>query len=231
MESFWDARAREDAYYFVDTRLEYGNPDEKAFWSGGEAALDQLLDVLGAEIEPQHRVVDLGCGIGRLTRALAGRAEDVVGIDVSGEMLARARELNSHLSNVEWLQGDGRSLAPVADSSVDVCVSHVVFRHIPDPAISLGYVREIGRVLRPGGFAVIEFSNDPHEHEAPVRRPWTAIVARFRRAPRVGGNAAWVGSYIDLADLRDAAGSAGLHMDRVAGEGTQYCAALLRAPG
>lgn len=228
MKAFWDARAREDPYWYVDTRLEYGSPDEEAFWSGGEAAVQTLLDLAGVEIEPHHRVVDLGCGIGRLTRALAARAESVVGIDVSGEMLTRARQLNAHLTNVEWVHGDGETLQPVPDGSADVCVSHVVLRHIPDPAISLGYVREIGRVLRPGGFAVLEFSNDPREHEAPRTRPWTRLVARLRGAPRLAGDAEWIGSYIDLGDLRATAGSADLAVSAVTGEGTQYCVTLLR---
>src|SRR3954451_7647795 len=71
MERLWDARAREDAFWFVDSRLTYGSPDEPAFWSGGEASLERLLAVLGAQIEPEMTVVDLGCGVGRLTRPLA----------------------------------------------------------------------------------------------------------------------------------------------------------------
>src|SRR4051812_44626656 len=134
MERSWDARAREDAFWFVDSRLEYGAPDEEAFWAGGEEALAGLLGVLGAKLEPGLVVVDIGCGLGRLTRPLAADAARVIAIDVSNEMLARARELNPQLDNVEWIHGDGASLRPVEDASVDACVSHVVFRHIPDPA-------------------------------------------------------------------------------------------------
>ena len=36
MAAFWDARAREDAFFFVDDRLDYGSPDEERFWTGGE---------------------------------------------------------------------------------------------------------------------------------------------------------------------------------------------------
>src|SRR5207253_180258 len=81
--------------------------------------------------------------VGRLTRARAGRAAEIVAVDVSEEMLARAREHNAHLSNVRWIHGDGTSLRPLADGSVDACVSVVVFQHIPDPAVTLGYVREM----------------------------------------------------------------------------------------
>ena len=91
MERFWDARAREDAFWFVDSRLEYGAADEEALWRGGEEALELLLDALGARIGPGDVVVDIGCGVGRLTRPLAHVAGRVVAIDVSSEMLARAR--------------------------------------------------------------------------------------------------------------------------------------------
>src|SRR3954447_5995377 len=151
---FWDARAAEDAMFFVDSRLDYGHPDEQAFWSGGERDLDALLATVGAAIRPGASVVDIGCGIGRLSRAIAARAADVRGIDVSPRMIELARRYNDSLANVTWVVGDGVSLAGIDSASAEVCISHVVFQHIPDPAVTLGYVREIGRVLRPGGWAV-----------------------------------------------------------------------------
>jgi SAM-dependent methyltransferase len=229
MERFWDARAREDAYYFVDSRLEYRSPDEEAFWAGGEEALDKLLGVLEAPpIEADDVVVDIGCGIGRLTRPLAGRASRVFALDVSSEMIERARRLNEHLDNVEWLHGDGESLQPIPDASVDACVSHVVFRHIPDPAITLRYVLEMGRVLRPGAFAAFEFSNksEPHVHRSSGR--YLRLRGLVGRAPRGVTDSAWVGSHVELEDLRRVAAQAGLRLERVRGEGTDFCAVLLR---
>ena len=229
MERFWDARAREDALWYVDSRLEYGDGDEEAFWAGGEEALERLFEALGARPEPGAVIVDVGCGVGRLTRPLARGAERVYGIDVSSEMLDRARELNDAHGNIEWLHGDGESLRPVEDASVDVCVSHVVFRHIPDPQVTLGYVSEIGRVLRPGGFAAIEFSNDPEPHRRrPLRDAKTKLAAAVGRKPRGIADAEWLGSYLDLADLRRTAEEAGMSVGTVVGQGTEYCAALLR---
>jgi SAM-dependent methyltransferase len=227
MERFWDARAREDAYYFVDSRLTYGSPDEDAFWAGGEEALDKLLGELGARIEPNHVVVDIGCGLGRLTRPLSRRADRVIGLDVSREMIERARKLNDDLDNVEWVHGDGESLRPIVDDDVDVCISHVVFRHIPDPAITLGYVAEMGRVLRPGGFAAFELSNrpEPHVHRTSGRFP--RVAALVGRAPRGIRDEAWVGSCVDLGDLRATADRAHLEVERVSGEGTELCAVHL----
>src|SRR6201995_2413168 len=103
MEQFWDARAREDAFYFVDSRLRYHAPDEEAFWAGGEAALAALLGGLKTDIPRGAVVLDLGCGLGRLTRPLARDAARVIALDISREMLTRAEELNAELGNVEWV--------------------------------------------------------------------------------------------------------------------------------
>jgi SAM-dependent methyltransferase len=228
MEQFWDAKAREDAFYFVDSRLRYHAPDEAAFWAGGEQALQALLGALEVQLPPGLVIVDIGCGLGRLTRPLARDAARVIAIDVSGEMLAQARQLNPSLTNVEWLHGDGESLRPVPDCSADVCISHVVFRHIPDPAITLGYVREMGRVLKPGGFAAFEFSNDPTVHDGHHRSLRGRLAAAAGRAPRDAGNEAWLGSAVDLDAMRTAAAEAAMTVVRTAGDGTEFCAALLR---
>ena len=213
MRRFWDERADDDPFYFVDNRLEYGNPDTERFWAEGETDLETLLRSVGARIDPSDRVVEIGCGIGRLTRAIAARAAEVWALDVSGRMLELARHHNPGLDNVHWLHGDGITLAGIDDSVADACVSHVVFQHIPDPAITLGYVLEIGRTLRPGGWAAFQVSNDPAIHE-----------------PRPDGpaDAAWLGSPIDLADLRRAADEGGMDLERIVGEGTQFCIVLAR---
>lgn len=220
MRRFWDARAREDALFFVDNRLEYGSADAERFWRDGERDLARLLDLLDAAVEPDDVVLDLGCGVGRLTRPLAERARRVVAVDVSAEMLARARDHHGDLDNVEWRLGDGTSLAGIADGSVDAVVCHVVLQHIPDPAVTLGYVVEMGRVLRPGGWAAFQLSTDPSVHR---RRWWPPRLRgpRGQRAPE------WVGSAVDVDALRATAAEAGLDLERVEGAGTQFT--LVRA--
>lgn len=230
MGPFWDRRASENAYFFVDNRVDYRDPDMEAFWRGGRENLDALLGSVGATIAPADRVVEIGCGVGRLTRVIAERAADVRALDVSERMLEVAREENRSLANVEWIKGDGESLAGVEDSSADACVSHVVFQHIPDPAITLGYAREIGRVLRPGGWAAFQVSNDPSIHRP--RTGMSAIVGRLRalvgRAPGGQADPAWLGSAVELDDLRAAVRDGGMEVERVVGEATQFCLVLTR---
>jgi SAM-dependent methyltransferase len=226
-ERFWDERAREQALFFVDNTLDYANPDLERFWEGGEEAVRRFMDELGVVVRDTDELVEIGCGVGRLTRPLAARAAHVTAIDVSGEMLARARELNPELDNVEWLHGDGRSLAGVGDASADGCVSHVVFQHLPEPELTLGYVREMSRVLRPGGWAAFGVSTDPAVHRPRRRAAWR-LAALARRGPRGQEHPAWLGSAVSVDELRTEATAAGMRIERLLYPDTQFTLVLGR---
>ncbi len=228
MAAFWNDRAREDAFFFVDDRLDYGSPDLERFWAGGPEAVDLVLGQLGdPPIAPTDTVLDLGCGIGRLTRALAARAGQVIGLDVSAEMLLQAHAFNPALHNVDWRLGDGTSLSGIDDAGIDAAFSLVVFQHIPDPEITLGYVSELGRVLRPGGWAALQLSTDPAVHERTVPAA-DRLKARLGRAPRGQDDPHWLGSAVSLDALDATALQAGLELERIEHAGTQFCLVLAR---
>jgi SAM-dependent methyltransferase len=223
-ERYWDARARENALFFVDNELDYDDPDTEGFWRRGEDVVDRMLDSVGLAVQPGDAVVDIGCGVGRLTRVLAARARRVYGLDVSQQMLELARGHNADLRNVEWLHGDGESLGVLGDSSVDGCFSHVVFQHIPDSRITLNYVREMGRVLRPGGWALFQVSTDPSVH-----RRGGGIRSRVRAM--LGSqpdDRAWWGSAVQVPALRAAASQSGLAVERLLDGGSQFTTVLAR---
>jgi N-acetylglucosaminyl-diphospho-decaprenol L-rhamnosyltransferase len=226
MRRFWNERAHEDAFYFVDTRQPYKATEPDRFWEA-EELVDYVLGGLGVGVGSRDVVVEIGCGLGRITRVLAARARHVVALDVSDEMLARARRHNPGLDNVEWVLGDGLSLDPVADGSIDACVSVVVLQHVPDPAITLGYVRDLGRALRPGGWAALQVSDDPGIHR-PRQRARQRLLAAAGRAPGGQRHPAWLGSRADLDAIAATANQSGLELERVWGRGTQYCQLLLR---
>ncbi|MDX6699273.1 MAG: hypothetical protein QOE65_2670 [Solirubrobacteraceae bacterium] len=228
MQRFWDERARENPWYFVDNRQDYARPDPERFWAEGAHDLDYMFELLGVRPRGDEVVLDLGCGVGRLTRALAASTAEVVGMDVSQEMLARAAEHNSHLDNVRWVHGDGSSLRPLDDASVDACVSVVVFQHIPDPGITLGYLREMGRVLRPGGWAAFQVSTDPRIHESRRRPLRERLRALAGRSPRGQDDPRWRGSVVDLDDVRAACADGGMTVERVAAPNPQFCLVLAR---
>jgi ubiquinone/menaquinone biosynthesis C-methylase UbiE len=203
MAEFWERAAEQDALFHVDDRGRVGED----FWRGGEEVVETFERELGFSIAGD-RLVEIGCGVGRVTRVLAQRAAAVTAIDISTRMLALAREHNPELRDVEWLHGDGATLAGVPDASTDGVFSHVVFQHIPDPAITLGYVTEMGRVLRPDGWAAFQVSDDPKVH---------------RRRLRGIRHPAWRGSAVDLGALRETAEAVGLVVEAIAGPGTQFC--------
>jgi SAM-dependent methyltransferase len=226
-ERYWDERARENALYFVDNEIGYDDPDTDAFWRRGEQVVERMLGMVDLTIAPEETVVDIGCGVGRLTRSLAARAGQVYGLDVSREMLELAQRHNADLDNVRWLHGDGAGLAGVGDSSVDGCFSHVVFQHIPEPEITLDYVREMGRVLRPGGWALFQVSTDPSVHRKP-RRLRERARSLLGRDDAADDDRAWWGSAVDMHALRAAADEGGLEIEQTFDEGSQYTTVFAR---
>jgi len=100
-----------------------------------------------ANIGPGQRVLDVACGTGALTVAVAGRVSPggvVLGLDANTEMLAVARRKHA---DIEWHDGRAESL-PFADASFDVVVSQFGLMFFDDRVAAL---REMQRVLRPGG--------------------------------------------------------------------------------
>lgn len=100
-----------------------------------------------AAIAPDQRVLDVACGTGALTGAVAervGRGGAVVGLDPSEEMLAVARRKHAR---IEWREGRAEAL-PFADASFDAVVSQFGFMFFEDHRAAL---REMMRALRPGG--------------------------------------------------------------------------------
>jgi SAM-dependent methyltransferase len=98
------------------------------------------------------RVVEVGCGPGPVSRALASRPGiEVVGVDPSPLFIAKARELARDLPNLAFVEGDARAL-PFEDDSFDVLVFHTTLCHVPGPELALG---EALRVLRRDGVLAV----------------------------------------------------------------------------
>lgn len=236
MGAFWDAKARENPMYFIHSELDYRSTDEAEFWASGERSLEKTLAPFGLEIGPADRVVEIGCGIGRLTRPLARRARRVVGVDVSPGMVRKARQALADLDNVELLVGNGSDLSALPDGSADIVYSFIVFQHIPDPTITCNYVREIGRVLRTGGWTVFQVSERPEVHRpSPVDLGMRSALRRAAgRQPKGRTDPAWLGSAVPRPMLLQAICDGGLELRATVGDATQYCmvhAAKPPAPG
>lgn len=155
----WDELAELDPMWAVLSEPAYTGGEAVAqFFATGEGEVSGALDV-ARELElPERydRALDFGCGLGRLTRALAARFESVVGIDVSGRMLDAARRLNANVANAEFRLNPDADLRAFADASFDLVYSSIVLQHLATPADVEAYVGEFVRVLKPGGLAVFQ---------------------------------------------------------------------------
>jgi SAM-dependent methyltransferase len=121
--------------------------------------LDALLEA-GA-FQGTERVLDLGCGAGHTTIAVALRAAHVTGIDVTEEMLAEGRKQLERrgIGNVEFEQGDACALG-FGEASFDAVTCRFAAHHFPDAMAS---VREAARVLKPGGKYLLVDSLAPED--------------------------------------------------------------------
>jgi SAM-dependent methyltransferase len=108
-------------------------------------------------LAPTRRILQIGCGTGRLERALAPRVLEAHGVDVSGEMVRVAERRCAGLPNVHLRKTDGRDLSMFRDGAFDLVYSVDTFpflRHA-GPGLVESHVREAHRVLKPGGDLVI----------------------------------------------------------------------------
>jgi SAM-dependent methyltransferase len=123
------------------------------------AAVMAHLRTLG--IEPGHGpALDFGCGVGRLSAALAEYVDGVVGVDISTTMLARAREMVVD-PKCTFVLNDRPDLSQWEDGTFGLAYSSLVLQHIPTQ-LALDYVSELVRVLRPGGALVAQMATRPN---------------------------------------------------------------------
>ncbi|MCL6506877.1 MAG: class I SAM-dependent methyltransferase [Bryobacteraceae bacterium] len=170
MERDWDRRARENARYYVATGKQHWSDDE--FFESGrrtvaEQILNDMINICQGKSPRQMRVLEIGCGAGRVTRALAEVFGEVYGVDVSGEMIRRAQEACRDLPNVHLYKNNGMDLSVLPPVEFDFAFSSIVFQHIPSREIIESYVREVHRVLRPGGLFKFQVQGDPSLETSP----------------------------------------------------------------
>jgi ubiquinone/menaquinone biosynthesis C-methylase UbiE len=178
MRKDWDERAKENARYYVATGKENWT-DEEFFASGEESIKNYIRNDLGnicqGKDPKQMRVLEIGCGAGRLTRALSNLFGEVHSVDVSGEMVAQAKAALKDRPNAHLYHNNGFDLSVIPALEFDFAFSEIVFQHIPSREVIENYVREVNRLLRPGalfkfqiqGYMGIETSPGDTWHGAP----------------------------------------------------------------
>jgi SAM-dependent methyltransferase len=163
MRADWDQRARENARHYVNTANTQWTDDE-FFASGERTVAEEILTDMGNICQGKHpadmRVLEIGCGAGRVTRALARLFGEVHAVDVSGEMVRQASEALREYPQAFVYQNNGKDLTVVPEREFDFAFSSIVFQHIPSREIIENYVREVNRLLRPGSLFKFQVQGD-----------------------------------------------------------------------
>jgi SAM-dependent methyltransferase len=159
-ERDWDDLALVDPLWAILSETQPGDQGWQLdrFFERGEADVESVLGV-ARELGWQGGIssaLDFGCGVGRLTRALAGHFENCTGVDISERMLEHARRLNADCANCRFLVNRSSDLALFADDAFDFVLSFVVLQHVASAEAALLYISEFVRVARPGGLVVFQ---------------------------------------------------------------------------
>ncbi len=164
----WDDLASLDPCWAILSRPEkrYGKWKLDEFFATGESEIAALLDnarQTGVAFG-SARVLDFGCGIGRLTRALAARFDQVTGVDISHSMIAQAVTLVRR-NNCAFVLNSYDAL-PFSSNAFDLVLSAIVLQHVPEQHAVRNYIAEFARVLKPSGMLVVQLPS----HIPPRRR-------------------------------------------------------------
>jgi SAM-dependent methyltransferase len=221
MKRDWDERARQNARWFINSgrHRQAGQvmPTEETLRAEGREDTERLLLDELAVLAPGGdrralRVFEIGCGIGRMTEALAETFGEVCATDISGEMLKFARERLAGRSNVRLFETNGVNFSDLPDGHFDLVFSAYVFQHVPDLAVTRSLLDDAYRLLRPGGlfkFNVNGITGLGFEEIA---------------------HDTWVGAPFPESALREWARETGAQLICLKDAGTQECWVTLRKP-
>jgi SAM-dependent methyltransferase len=156
LKSDWESLAERDALWAIltDASKASGKWNIAEFMATGDAEIGTVLDHLtsiGLNPDSGGVALDFGCGVGRLTQALARHFASCVGLDISEQMIQKADALNQY-PHCRYMASSEAEL-PFADESFSFVYSNIVLQHVP-PRFSEQYLREFVRVLAPGGVLV-----------------------------------------------------------------------------
>ena len=172
----WDGLATHDAFGAI-LRDPAHIPEPwstEAFFATGDADVEVILTATARHGLPHRygRALDFGCGVGRLSRGLATRFDEVVGVDISPVMISSARELNREMSNCSFEVSSDSGLSRYDSGSFDLVLCLLVFQHLPSGAEAEQYIREFVRIVSVGGVVIFQ---------APSRVPLRRRVQSRRR--------------------------------------------------
>jgi 2-polyprenyl-3-methyl-5-hydroxy-6-metoxy-1,4-benzoquinol methylase len=135
-----------------------GNRWEKGeFFETGRQEIKQIFDELRSAgvLVGRSKALDFGCGVGRLTQALAEYFESVDGVDIAGSMINKAQQFNRFPDRVVYHLNVCGDLSLFPPNQYDFICSLIVLQHMPR-ALQQNYIHDFFRLLKPGGIAYFQ---------------------------------------------------------------------------
>lgn len=160
----WNKLAKEDAeFYILTEKNKKGKWDKNEFLETGQrqwTRFKKLLFNYGTEsiISKDKIAIDMGCGVGRITFAMAQDFLKVFGVDVSEIMIEKAKKYQKDLNvkNAEFLANNGTDLSLFSNNSIDFLFSYLTLQHCSSSKQVLKYIKEFSRVLKPRGVCLFQ---------------------------------------------------------------------------
>lgn len=195
----WEKWGRQDPYFGVITNPKFrkGEMTAKAkedFFFSGRSHVGRVMGACRKYIDPEfepQRVLDFGCGVGRLVLPFAASAREVVGVDISDAMLIEARRncVERGVTNAIFVKSDD-TLSEV-EGVFDLVHTAIVLQHI-DAARGMNLVAHLLARIAPGGLGAIQLTYGKAYHAAtlgalppiePPRAPAPMVVAAAKSTP------------------------------------------------
>lgn len=158
-KKLWELLSEFDPMWAILTADEKkgGKWHSDEFFEHGKSEVRALLsDFTSFGLTPGKKsVMDFGCGIGRLTQAFSEHFQQCVGVDISYQMITKARELNRFPDRCQYVVNETVDLRQLQDNSFDIVYSNMVLQHIA-PSLSRGYIKEFVRVAKLDGIIVFQ---------------------------------------------------------------------------
>jgi SAM-dependent methyltransferase len=182
VQRYWDRQAHADPMWAIltDPAKAGGRWNVDEFFATGVREVGAFMEQAAIWRKPvaRHSALDFGCGIGRLSQALAGHFDQVYGVDISAKMIELARQHNHKGARVEYLCNPAGDLSHFANGSIDMILSWITLQHMR-PRNARRYIQEFLRVLVPGGLLLFQYPSKPIGLGVRLAR-WKALLSRPR---------------------------------------------------
>jgi ubiquinone/menaquinone biosynthesis C-methylase UbiE len=160
LRSNWEAWGRTDPLFAILTNnpeKRHGGWDLGEFFATGRKQVDEQMSLVrGLAGAPNGgRMLDFGCGVGRLTQAFCRHFDECDGVDVAGSMIEQAVRLNRYGDRCRYHVNASQDLRLFPENTFDFVYTSAVLQHMA-PIYAKSYIREFLRVLKPEGMASFE---------------------------------------------------------------------------